>query len=135
MRALSRPSRRMTRVILSLIVLSGLVFLAACAEPDDTPADVSTVATIDDYAGNWTDGSTCNLAITINTVVAGAGDFIFTTSKPSTVSGTLVISNGATSLTARVNWSYDSGQDRLTMGMIPFTRTGVGSGTVVGTWL
>jgi|WetSurMetagenome_2_1015567.scaffolds.fasta_scaffold147578_3 hypothetical protein len=100
--------------ILLLLAISGAAFLASCADrSDDDPADISTTATIDDYIGKWTDGTTTNIEIARNASVPSAGDFVVSTTLLDPARGSMTISNGKADLTSTLSMTYDSSTDRI----------------------
>jgi hypothetical protein len=121
--------------ILLLLAISGAAFLASCADKsDDTPADISTTATIDDYIGQWTDGTTTNIEIARNASVPSAGDFTVSSTLLDPATGTMIISSGEATLTSTLSMNYDSSTDRIVYSIFTLTRVGAGTGSAVGQW-
>lgn len=127
--------RIMRSAILILLAISGAAFLASCADgSDEAPADISTTATIDDYIGQWTDGTTTNFEIARNASVPSAGDITVSSTLLDPVEGTMTISNGEAALSSKLSMSYDSSTDRIVYSVLTLTRVGAGTGSVVGQW-
>jgi hypothetical protein len=122
--------------IFLLLAISGAALLPSCADgSDDPPADISTTATIDDYIGQWTDGTTTNIEIARNASVLSAGDFTVSSTFLDPVVGTMVISSGKAALTTtQSSMSYDSSTDRIVYALFTLTRVGASTGSVIGNW-